>query len=76
MIMNTRSCLYCEGHGTKRRYLDRAGDYEVYHCKACDGTGSESVALEKTAHRVALERIALGGLTITEAMRIADKALT
>lgn len=38
----TRSCLDCEGRGTRRHYIDRAGDFEVYHCKVCGGTGVES----------------------------------
>jgi hypothetical protein len=36
-----RKCLMCEGHGVKRKYLDRAGLYEKSHCESCDGAGNE-----------------------------------
>lgn len=36
-----RKCLGCEGHGVRRKYIDRAGDYEKYHCQFCGGTGNE-----------------------------------
>lgn len=37
----TRACLTCEGHGVRRDYLNRAGDYRTYHCEDCQGTGRE-----------------------------------
>lgn len=37
----TRACLKCEGHGVRRDYLNRAGDYTTYHCTECHGTGRE-----------------------------------
>ena len=37
-----RSCLYCEGHGTVRHYINVAGNYEVEHCSECGGTGKEA----------------------------------
>lgn len=35
----TLACLRCEGSGTVRHYLNRAGDYEKWHCPDCGGTG-------------------------------------
>lgn len=71
--MIVKSCLKCEGRGTRRNYINRAGDFTVSHCGACEGTGKARFP-ETTAH-AALKRIALGGITIVEAMRIADRAL-
>jgi hypothetical protein len=70
-----RACLHCEGRGTVREYLNRAGDFNVHHCPECKGTGKEQDAIADAACVAAVKRIALGGITITEAMRIADAAL-
>lgn len=40
-----KKCLSCEGHGVKRKYIDRAGDYTKYHCPDCDGTGNEPISI-------------------------------
>jgi hypothetical protein len=70
-----RACLNCEGRGTVRHYLDRAGSYDVKHCTACKGTGKEQDAVAVDACVAAVTEIALGGITIWDAMRIADRAL-
>jgi DnaJ-class molecular chaperone len=33
------ACLRCEGSGVVRHYINRAGDYEKYHCPQCKGSG-------------------------------------
>ncbi len=43
VAVGIKKCLGCEGHGVRRRYIDRAGDYDKYHCQFCGGTGNEPV---------------------------------
>lgn len=49
MPVGPRKCIWCEGHGVKRNYLDRAGSYEKFHCKDCGGTGNEPREESKNA---------------------------
>ena len=38
---DTLPCLECEGTGIVKKYLNMAGDYLKFHCRACGGTGKQ-----------------------------------